>query len=67
MAKGVATLKMKAVRGDEKWVDERMAEREAARRVKDFKKADKIRKELAAKGIVLEDLPDGTTEWRRAG
>jgi cysteinyl-tRNA synthetase len=52
---------------EEEWVEESIAEREAARRVKDFHKADKIRKELAAKGIVLEDKPDGTTEWRRAG
>ncbi len=31
---------------------------------KDFQKADKIRKELEEKGIILEDAKDGTT-WRR--
>ena len=35
----------------------------AARKNKDFKEADKIRKELEEKGIILEDTKDGTT-WR---
>ena len=38
--------------------------REAARNEKDFAKSDRIRNDLAAQGIVLEDGPDGTT-WRR--
>ncbi|MCX5692377.1 MAG: cysteine--tRNA ligase [Candidatus Omnitrophica bacterium] len=35
----------------------------AARKNRDFKEADKIRKELEGKGIILEDTKDGTT-WR---
>jgi len=40
-------------------------ERNEARKAKNFKRSDDIRKELDAAGIVLEDKPDGTTEWRR--
>ena len=38
--------------------------RNEARKNKDFKKSDEIRKELEAMGIILEDTKDGTT-WRR--
>jgi cysteinyl-tRNA synthetase len=40
-------------------------ERREAREAKNFKRGDDIRKELEAAGIILEDKPDGTTEWRR--
>jgi cysteinyl-tRNA synthetase len=38
--------------------------RNAARRNKDFAEADRIRDELAAQGVVLEDGANGTS-WRR--
>ena len=40
-------------------------ERNAARRSRDFKRADDIRKQLEDAGIALEDKPGGVTEWRR--
>src|SRR6266702_4143590 len=46
-------------------VEERIAARALARKERRFADADRIRGELAAEGIILEDRPDGTTEWRR--
>ncbi len=40
-------------------------EREAARKAKDFKRADEIRDRLKEQGIVLEDIPQGV-RWKRA-
>ena len=39
--------------------------RVAAKKAKDYARADGIRKELEAAGIILEDKPGGVTEWRR--
>jgi cysteinyl-tRNA synthetase len=39
-------------------------ERQEARHRRDFKRADEIRDELAARGIVLEDTKDGV-RWKR--
>jgi cysteinyl-tRNA synthetase len=43
-----------------------IAARAQAKKDKNFSESDRLRAELAAKGIVLEDKPGGLTEWRRA-
>jgi cysteinyl-tRNA synthetase len=45
-------------------IEQRIAERAAAKKNRDFATADRIRDELKAEGILLEDGPGGTT-WRR--
>ena len=47
-----------------RWVEERIAARDKARKSKDFTEADRIRAELTAKGVEIEDTPAGT-KWRR--
>jgi cysteinyl-tRNA synthetase len=70
----VATVKeLTSVLGIEIGVDDsvsddvaaRIAEREQARANKEWARADEIRDELRARGIELEDTPNGTV-WRRA-
>ncbi|HET9356174.1 MAG TPA: class I tRNA ligase family protein, partial [Sphingomicrobium sp.] len=46
-------------------IDSRVDQRNAAKKARDFAAADRIRDELKADGILLEDGPGGTT-WRRA-
>jgi len=46
-------------------IEHKLAERNEARRRKDFAKADQIRAELASFGITIEDRPDGTSRWKR--
>ncbi|MDX3907720.1 MAG: cysteine--tRNA ligase [Pigmentiphaga sp.] len=62
-----AFLQGKADEGEEAArIDARIAERAAAKKNKDFAAADRIRAELLAEGVVLEDKPGGVTVWRRA-
>ena len=49
----------------DQWILDAIAAREAARKRKDFAEADRIRKDLLGRGVVLEDSSKGTT-WRRA-
>jgi cysteinyl-tRNA synthetase len=58
-------LRDEAVLKDEVMVKIKIEERNKARQNRDYKLADKIRKELEEKGIILEDTKDGKTAWRR--
>lgn len=47
-------------------VESLIAQRNAARKARDFKEADRIRDKIADLGVVIEDRADGT-HWRLAG
>ena len=51
--------------GAEIGIDDLIAARAEAKKNRDFAEADRIRAELASRGILLEDTPAGTS-WRRA-
>jgi cysteinyl-tRNA synthetase len=46
-------------------IDALVAERQAARKRRDFSSSDRIRDQLAASGIILEDSRDGGIRWKR--
>jgi cysteinyl-tRNA synthetase len=47
------------------WVEGKVAERQGARQRRDFAASDEIRKELAERGIIIEDSKDGSVRWKR--
>ena len=49
----------------DKEIEDLIQERQAARKAKDFKRADEIRDELLKKGIILKDTREGV-KWQRA-
>jgi cysteinyl-tRNA synthetase len=46
-------------------IEVKIAERAAAKKAKDFTRADQVRKDLAALGVILEDTKEGV-RWKRA-
>ncbi|MCI6043002.1 cysteine--tRNA ligase [bacterium] len=46
-------------------IEKLIAERQAARKARDFKRADEIRDQLLSQGIILEDTREGV-KWKRA-
>ena len=49
----------------DKDIEALIEERQAARKARNFQRADEIRNELLEKGIVLEDTREGV-KWKRA-
>jgi len=45
-------------------IEDLISQRAVARKEKNWSKADQIRKELDELNVVLEDKPDGTTDWK---
>ncbi|HTC64089.1 MAG TPA: cysteine--tRNA ligase [Candidatus Saccharimonadales bacterium] len=46
-------------------VEALVAERQAARKRRDFAASDRLRDELAARGVLIEDSRDGSVRWKR--
>lgn len=46
-------------------VEALVAERQAARKRRDFAASDRLRDQLAERGVILEDSRDGTVRWKR--
>ena len=50
---------------DDADVEKLVAERQDARKRRDFATSDRVRKELENRGIILEDSKDGSVRWKR--
>ena len=64
----ILNLSFRPVKVDEKEiaeVEKLVAQREEARKKKDYAKADELRDELMKKGVVVEDTPEGPV-WRKS-
>jgi len=46
-------------------IEARIAERSDAKKSRDFARADQVRKDLAAEGVILEDTKEGV-RWKRS-
>lgn len=46
-------------------IEARIDDRQAARKRRDFAASDRIRDELAERGVILEDSRDGKVRWKR--
>jgi cysteinyl-tRNA synthetase len=49
---------------EEEGIEQQIFERMKAKEAKNWALADKIRDDLKAQGVILEDMPDGTFRWR---
>jgi cysteinyl-tRNA synthetase len=49
---------------EEEDIEQQIFERMKAKEAKNWALADKIRDDLKAQGVILEDMPDGTFRWR---
>jgi cysteinyl-tRNA synthetase len=54
-----------SVAPDDAEVEKLVADRQAARKSRDFAASDRIRQELADRGIIIEDNRDGSVRWKR--
>ncbi|MDO5562601.1 MAG: cysteine--tRNA ligase [Synergistaceae bacterium] len=61
---GILAADEKAESADDAKIDALVAERNEARKTKNFKRSDEIRDLLAAQGIIIEDTPQGT-RWKK--
>ncbi|MBD3425739.1 MAG: cysteine--tRNA ligase [Candidatus Omnitrophica bacterium] len=62
---GLSLNPVKVDQDESKMIEELIARREEARKNRDFKSADRIREELAERGVTVEDTPKGPV-WRKS-